>query len=201
MGPALPHKSTKAIAVHSGQSAPQARHGGRNEYCMQARRTPTWWSKQCGGAGSPRPVMERQISYWNRPAMRRGNHTCMQARRTSIWWSPCGRVRASRPSRCDMSRLGASWQPPTGVSQVCCCPFHYSLAIVHVWIMDVAQHFEHAEGFTAAARMALSYVMPLDGHEVDTHTLSRDYLMLCSAALLVPCVSCIQLGVLLAIST
>ena len=63
------------------------------------------------------------------------------------------------------------------------------------------QHFEHAEGFTAAARMALSYVMPLDGHEVDTHTLSRDYLMLCSAALLVPCVSCIQLGVLLAIST
>ena len=63
------------------------------------------------------------------------------------------------------------------------------------------QHFEHAEGFIAAARMALSYVMPLDGHEVDTHTLSRDYLMLCSAALLVLRVSCTQIGILLAINT
>lgn len=49
--------------------------------------------------------------------------------------------------------------------------------------------------------MALSYVMPLDGHEVDRNTLSCDVLMLCSAALLVLRVSRIQIGMLLACST
>ena len=63
------------------------------------------------------------------------------------------------------------------------------------------QHFEQAEGFIAAARMALSYVMPLDECKVDTSTLSCNHLMLCSAALLVLCVSCIQMGMLLALST
>ena len=68
-------------------------------------------------------------------------------------------------------------------------------------VHDDCQHLEQAEGSLAAARMALSYVMPLDGHEVDRNTLSCDDLMLCSAALLVLRVSRIQIGMLLACST
>ena len=49
--------------------------------------------------------------------------------------------------------------------------------------------------------MALSYVMPLDGYEVDTNALSCNDLMLCLAALLVLRVSRVQIGMLLTLST
>ena len=63
------------------------------------------------------------------------------------------------------------------------------------------QDFEQAEDFIAAARMAVSFVMPLDEYKADTNTLPCNHLMLCSAALLLLRVSCIQIGMLLALCT